>query len=467
MLSWDKPNSSQYCSWIAELEQYDFEIVHRAGVKHGNADGLSRGQCGQCEIEHEEPLRKRNYKTSEENIRSLNSTDEPDEQTKKSIIESYHNNLGHLGFEKTLEIIRRDYQWAHISADVRKIVLACQACASRKQGGRTKQREKFSISASKPFEKIMIDIAGPLAPASRYGHVYILCIVDVFSRFPMIIPLKNIMSKTIVKNILHKWISIFGCPEKIISDNAPNFTSELMKEFCMLFGIKKSQSTPYYPQGNGIVERYFRTIKDMLFATCKQLDKDWVDAVPHVEMGLRMAINNSTGYSPSHIIFGNFLPTPQRSLENNLDCSNKPIITHNEYIDRIKKVKLYITQEILKSYPDKSRKNIPNLYKKGDIVMIKNEEQRGFMVPRFLGPCHIKEILSPKTYRVQYNNKIFIKNEKQMKIFNGKLERNSKSRSIETSILSKQHFITEQPIRSENPRRTTRNLVTVQRYGYQ
>ena len=63
MLNWKKPNTSQYCSWIAELELYDFEIEHRKGQHHLNADAMSRYPlCEQCELKHEEPRGKRNVK---------------------------------------------------------------------------------------------------------------------------------------------------------------------------------------------------------------------------------------------------------------------------------------------------------------------------------------------------------------------------------------------------------------------
>ena len=76
MMNWRKPNTSQYCSWIAELEIYDFEIQHRPGKLHANADGLSREMlCEQCEIEHENPKKKRNIKVVKSVI---------DSQTKRS-----------------------------------------------------------------------------------------------------------------------------------------------------------------------------------------------------------------------------------------------------------------------------------------------------------------------------------------------------------------------------------------------
>ena len=63
MLNWKKPNTSQYCSWISELELYDFNIEYRKGEHHLNGDALSRyPPCQQCELKHQAPKEKRNVK---------------------------------------------------------------------------------------------------------------------------------------------------------------------------------------------------------------------------------------------------------------------------------------------------------------------------------------------------------------------------------------------------------------------
>ena len=73
LLNWDKPNTSQYCSWRAELESYDMEVVYRPGRLHANADALSRlPQCEQCEVKHDDPQKKRNVKIT------LTNVDEPE-----------------------------------------------------------------------------------------------------------------------------------------------------------------------------------------------------------------------------------------------------------------------------------------------------------------------------------------------------------------------------------------------------
>ena len=70
--------------------------------------------------------------------------------------------------------------------------------------------------------------------------------------------------------ILSRWISIFGPPEKIHSDRGTKFTSKHFQDMCIEYGIRKTFSSPYNPMGNSIVERQFKTIKDLLFCTCNE-----------------------------------------------------------------------------------------------------------------------------------------------------------------------------------------------------
>ena len=89
LLNWDAPNTSQYCSWVAELEIYDFSIEHRAGERHTNADFLSRPfeQCQQSELNHENPKPKRN-------VRICHITEEGSVFNQAKNV---HCKLGHIG----------------------------------------------------------------------------------------------------------------------------------------------------------------------------------------------------------------------------------------------------------------------------------------------------------------------------------------------------------------------------------
>ena len=114
LLNWDNPNTSQYCSWIAELEVYDFKIQHRPGEKHLNADFLSRlNACEQCGVQHDEPKKKRNVKvlhqeSTQKHVRSIN-TIQISLRDKEEVLKMHHEGMGHIGFTKMLNLIKQHY----------------------------------------------------------------------------------------------------------------------------------------------------------------------------------------------------------------------------------------------------------------------------------------------------------------------------------------------------------------------
>lgn len=135
------------------------------------------------------------------------------------------------------DLILRNYYWPNINKDIKDYVNNCFPCAQRKSTSR-KDREMIPITATKPMEKVMIDITGPIKECKN-GYRYILGIVDVFSRFVMLIPMRNITSQAIMKVLENRWISLFGIPRILISDAANNLNSSLIMETLKEFGVKK------------------------------------------------------------------------------------------------------------------------------------------------------------------------------------------------------------------------------------
>jgi hypothetical protein len=163
MLNWNKPNSSQYCRWIAELELFNFTIEYRPGINHGNADAMSRNiGCEQCDLIHEYPKKRRNVKV----LKCLVDDDNTVPKDKELLVSSYHKTLGHIGISKLLEVLKEDgHEWSGISHDVKMVVNDCMSCAERKRA--VQKKNPMTITASRPFEKVMIDITGPLTPKSQ------------------------------------------------------------------------------------------------------------------------------------------------------------------------------------------------------------------------------------------------------------------------------------------------------------
>ena len=110
-----------------------------------------------------------------------------------------------------------------------------------------------------PFSVICVDIFGPISPPSK-GFQYILTTIDMCTRFPEVVPLKDISTSTVAEALLNMFSRV-GLPHRIHSDRGSQFTSEMMKEVYRLLAIRQSTTTPYHAMGNGIVENFNKTIK--------------------------------------------------------------------------------------------------------------------------------------------------------------------------------------------------------------
>jgi transposase InsO family protein len=113
-----------------------------------------------------------------------------------------------------------------------------------------------------------LDFIGEINPSSLGKHRWILRTTYYFTKWIKAIPTRNATDKVIMDFLEGYIFSRFDCPKKLVTDNAQDFKSNSMIDFCNKYNIKMVHSTPYYPQGNGFAEssnkRLIRIIKKLL-----------------------------------------------------------------------------------------------------------------------------------------------------------------------------------------------------------
>jgi hypothetical protein len=139
---------------------------------------------------------------------------------------------------------------------------------------------------------------------SRGGYQYLLIITDHFTRYAQAVPTKNMTAKTTAEALFHSYIVHYGFPQRIHSDQGGNFESKLMKELCEVAGIAKSHTTPYHPSGNGMCERFNRTLMDMLGTLEPEKKSNWKAFVGPMVHAYNATRHHSTGYAPFYLMFG-------------------------------------------------------------------------------------------------------------------------------------------------------------------
>ena len=219
---------------------------------------------------------------------------------------------GHLGKEKTRKRIMQHFYWPTIYKDVEHFCRCCRQCQKSFNKGVPKAPLVPLPIVSTPFEKIAMDIVGPL-PRSRSGHWYILVICDYSTRYPEAIPLRSIDAEHIAEELIKVFARV-GIPEEVLTDQGSNFTSKLLSEPYRLLKIQAVRTSPYHPQCDGLVERFNQTLKMMLRKFVTKEGKDWDKLLPYVLFAYREVPQASTGFSPFELIYGRKVRGPMAVL---------------------------------------------------------------------------------------------------------------------------------------------------------
>lgn len=232
----------------------------------------------------------------------------------------------------------------------RKFVKSCIACQSNKTFRHNQTvLGKFNAPDAR-FQHVHIDIVGPLPTAD--GKSYLLTAIDRYSRWAEAIPMENITAETTAKHFIEGWISRFGVPARVTTDQGRQFTSALFATLNQRLGIEHLKTTAYHPQSNGLVERFHRSLKVSL--RCHP-DETWVDSLPIIMLALRTQLKADLGVSPAQLVYGTTLRVPGEFIQETSE------ISPHEFIEQLTKTMANLRPTVTsdhntqrKSYRDKN-----------------------------------------------------------------------------------------------------------------
>lgn len=327
---------------------------------------------------------------------------------KKLIRETHESPVaGHSGITKTLSKTREAAPEIR-RREVIEQISNCQSCKRNKEE-RVKPRQELLITdtPTESHQKIAIDLIGPF-PTTTKGNRYAMTVQDQLTKFISLIPLPDTTARTLAERLVKEFLSTYGFPEEILSDNQHNIGGKLMTELEKILGIKPIRTTTYRPQSNGSLERAHHTIKEYLRHYVNQNWTDWDEFIKLAALSYNTATHEATGFSPYELTFGkkpnlpNSFKTPKlgttgeeylRQLKNHLESQLKRA---RENILRAKEKHKAI-------YDDKIIRRVPS-YQVGDTVYLINQGRRVKTDPPYIGPFPIVEIIS------RHNVKVLIKN---------------------------------------------------------
>ena len=180
----------------------------------------------------------------------------------------------HLGANKVYQKVKVRFYWPGMSQYVRWWIASCQTCQKFKDPGRPARGKLHQYVLGVPFERIAMDIVGPLPQTDR-GNVYILVICDYFTKYVEAFALPDQQADTVAIGFIEGWVTRLGVPRELHTDQGSNFESELFREMCKLLGIYKTRTTPRNPKSDGLVERQNKTLEKLLGMMVAENQFDW------------------------------------------------------------------------------------------------------------------------------------------------------------------------------------------------
>lgn len=227
---------------------------------------------------------------------------------RKAAFDSLHQ-LSHPGANATVKLVTQRFVWPSIKADCRRWSRECIACQRMKITRHVSVSPGSFKQTSTRFEHIHIDIVGPL-PVSE-GYRYAISCIDRFTRWPEVFPVTNIEATTVARRLYAGWISRFGTPLRITTDQGRQFESSLFRELNALIGCQRIRTCAYHPQANGMVERLHRQLKDAI--RCHQTQR-WTQVLPTILLGIRSAWKEDLGATSAELVYGEPLRLPGEFL---------------------------------------------------------------------------------------------------------------------------------------------------------
>lgn len=285
-----------------------------------------------------------------------------------------------------------------MAAFVRKYLKHCLICIQRKSHSGPKQGFLHPIEKTPvPFHTIHFDCTGPFSQTSE-GYKYILLVVDGFTKFTLLKPLKGLTAQELVP-LIRETITLFGTPRKIITDRGTNFSSRQIISLFRNLQIEHHMIATGTPRGNGQVERYVATVIDMLNTTCNG-SSDWPSGLWKVQQTINTTIQKSTGFSPIHLLIGcnaNIPSIQVRLDEVNISEPNIDLRADRELAFQ----RLIRESNKFKKRFDSVRRDTKS-FEVGNTVYVNQDHRRhDKLSPRYKGPYEITNVLPYDRYSLR------------------------------------------------------------------
>lgn len=461
-----KDPSGRLGRWALKLQQYNFSLIHRKGKLHVVPDALSRSveiiDFRKLSVEGDEwysdlksrimndpgmyPLFKIEnqlvYKYCERKgdlgiFESEWRIVVPKNCISDVMVECHDSPLSaHGGFLKTVERAKQSYYWPKMCMDIRKYVRSCETCRAGKHTTHTLRAPMGDFRpVLRPWQIIAVDFVGPF-PRSKAGHTYILVVVDVFSKFILIHPLRAATATNTVKFLDERVFDVFGTPETIVSDNGKQFKSTEFSNFLLKRHVKLQNTAYYHPQANA-AEAANKTVGNAIRMSLGKDHQNWDNGLSKIACAMNSSFHTSTKMTPYLINFGQNIMVQGDAYRYGL-CDQTPT---DRTSDKFRVLREQVGLNLKKAYSNSKkyydlRSSQNAVFYPGEYVWRRNFVQSS-TANKFMAKLAPKFIKSYVNRRIGNNNYELIDNyTKKIGVYNAKDMQKACERVIEDEALN-------------------------------
>ena len=443
-----KDVSGRLARWSLILQGYDFDIAYKSGKLHTNCDCISRYPfekpdpdiddfamlliedlniaekqqkdtwCKEIVRQLTENKNKKyliNYEikngllyrvTQDDSQRKIYLLCVPKKLRRKILTELHDSPMsGHLGFLRTYTKLRERFFWRKIENSVRQYCRNCRSCQLMKGVRGLPYGDLNSIKYPRfAWEFIGMDIAGSLNVTPRKNR-YIIVVIDYYTRYIEMAPLKNMKSQTIADFFVNNIVVRYGAVKTVLTDLGRSFKSDFIEDVFKLVNSKHVCSTAYHPQTNGLCERVIQTVRSMLSHYVNERFDDWDLLLNKLAFAYNSTKQSTTGESPYKLLFGRE-PLLPIDITFNLPNDFRYGLKYKETMEdcqEIVRIRVRDAQESQKAHYDS--KHFSASFNVGDLVALhENTRVVGMsqkFFPKFSGPYKITRQITPVTYEIQ------------------------------------------------------------------
>jgi cleavage and polyadenylation specificity factor subunit 1 len=393
---------------LAYISQFDCDIKHIRGIDNSVADALSRSvfilqhpspainydeiaatQTGCEELEHLLSPAQTTSLTLQPS--SLDNSDrilwcDTSTGTKRPFIPAEHRRqlfdkfhaASHPGIRATQRLLTRRMVWPGMKKHIRDWTRTCPACQKNKVYRHVHSAPGKLPTPSSRFETVHVDIVGPLPPSR--SQRYLLTCIDRFSRWVEAIPMENCTAETTTAAFMSGWVSRFGAPLIVITDQGVQFESNLWRQLMESLGSKRHRTTAYNPRSNGLLERVHRRLKEGI--KTQPDPHNWMDALPTLLLYLHATPTTDTNVSPAEYVFGEELRLPGEFSPMTTKPSREQTLL--EVLDHAVDTRAPPTRK-----PPMAPEQVPRALETAEEVLVRVDAVRTGLQPPYRGPYKV------------------------------------------------------------------------------